>query len=78
MLKILMIIPQGNQYVEYLRENFNKSNDVYVAECNSSKEYPHKVLETEIFDLIITFDLVGFEQTTLMGGISYNLVNSNL
>lgn len=26
--------------------------------------------------MIITFDLTGFEQTTLMGGISYNLVNS--
>lgn len=32
--------------------------------------------EQSTFALIITFDLVGFEQTTLMDGILYNLVSS--
>lgn len=65
-----------NQDEEKFISDFQKNYDVHVIEYNSEKDYPHELLSRESFDLIITFDLVGFEQTTLMGGISYNLVNS--
>ncbi len=76
MLRILIITSQNNRYAELLRCNLSKNNDVQMIECNSPREYPHKLLSAETFDLIITFDLAGFEQATLMGGISYNLLNS--
>lgn len=75
-MKILIITPKANRYAEKLRDSLCKDYDVRTAECDLEKGYPHQILSAETFDLIITFDLVGFEQTTLMGGISYNLVNS--
>lgn len=76
MLKILMITSKGTQVAEKLRDALGQNYVVQFTTCNSERDYPHELLSKESFDLIITFDLAGFEQTTLMGGISYNLVNS--
>lgn len=76
MLKILMITPQVDKEAARLCEKLSKYYAVQMLECHSAREYPHELLSKESFDLVITFDLAGFEQTTLMGGISYNLVNS--
>lgn len=50
--------------------------DIQSLEIAHRRDFPHELLGTEHFALIITFDLVGFEQTTLMDGILYNLVSS--
>ncbi len=76
MLKILIITPQILYDVEKLCDDLEQNYEVQLVTYNSAKDYPHELLSKDSFDLIITFDLVGFEQTTLMGGISYNLVNS--
>ena len=76
MLKILMITSKVTQAAEKLRDALGQNNEVRFVTCDSERDYPHELLSKESFDLIITFDLAGFEQTTLMGGISYNLVNS--
>ena len=76
MLKILMITSKGTQVAEKLRDALGQNYVVQFVTCDSERDYPHELLSQESFDLIITFDLAGFEQTTLMGGISYNLVNS--
>ena len=76
MLKILIITPKILYDAEKLRDALGQNYEVQLVTCNSEKDYPHELLSKDPFDLIITFDLVGFEQTTLMGGVSYNLVNS--
>ncbi len=77
MLKVLIIKPNTITYcTKKLCNLFGSDYSVQLVTCNSEKDYPHELLSKDPFDLIITFDLVGFEQTTLMGGISYNLVNS--
>lgn len=76
MLKILMITTRVEGDTTKLREELSKNNNVQVLEYYSEKDYLHTLLSKESFDLIIIFDLAGFEQTTLMGGISYNLLNS--
>lgn len=76
MLKILIITPKIIHVAEKLRDDLKQNYTVQIVACDSEKDYPHELLSKESFDLIITFDLAGFEQTTLMGGISYNLVNS--
>ena len=76
MLKILIITPKILYDAEKLCDDLKQNYSVQLVTCNSEKDYPHELLSKDPFDLIITFDLVGFEQTTLMGGISYNLVNS--
>ena len=76
MLKMLIITPQITHVAERLWDALGQKYGVQLVTCDSEKDYPHELLSRESFDLIITFDLVGFEQTTLMGGISYNLVNS--
>ena len=76
MLKILIISAKNILAAEKLRDNLKQNYTVQFVTCDSEKDYPHELLSKESFDLIITFDLAGFEQTTLMGGISYNLVNS--
>ncbi|MST58433.1 hypothetical protein [Waltera intestinalis] len=76
MLKILLITSKATQVAEKLRDALGQNYVVQFATCDSERDYPYELLSKETFDLIITFDLVGFEQTTLMGGISYNLVNS--
>jgi hypothetical protein len=76
MLKIFMITTRVEGDTTKLREELSKNKNVQVLEYYSEKDYLHTLLSKESFDLIITFDLAGFEQTTLMGGISYNLLNS--
>ena len=76
MLKILIITPKILYDAEKLCDDLKQNYSVQLVTCNSEKDYPHELLSKDSFDLIITFDLVGFEQMTLMGGISYNLVNS--
>lgn len=77
MLKVLIITPNTITYcTKKLCNLFGSDYSVQLVTYNSEKDYPHELLSKESFDLIITFDLAGFEQTTLMGGISYNLVNS--
>lgn len=76
MLKILIIASKVIRVAEKLRNDLKQDYTVQFVACDSGKDYPHELLSKESFDLIITFDLAGFEQTTLMGGISYNLVNS--
>lgn len=76
MLKILMITSKTMSIAEKLKDNLKQNYTVQFVTCDSEKDYPHELLSKETFDLIITFDLAGFEQTTLMGGISYNLVSS--
>lgn len=77
MLKVLIIKPNTITYFTKKFCNlFGSDYSVQLVTYNSEKDYPHELLSKDSFDLIITFDLVGFEQTTLMGGISYNLVNS--
>ena len=76
MLKILIITSKAIHVAEKLRDDLKQDYTVQFVICDSEKNYPHELLSKESFDLIITFELVGFEQTTLMGGISYNLVNS--
>lgn len=76
MLKILIIASKVIRVAEKLRDDLKQDYTVQFVACDSGKDYPHELLSKESFDLIITFDLAGFEQTTLMGGISYNLVNS--
>ena len=76
MLKILIITLNHTQVAEKLRDALGQNYVVQFVTCDSERDYPHELLSKETFDLIITFDLAGFEQTTLMGGISYNLVNS--
>ena len=76
MLKILIISKQFDFYVKCLFEGIHRYYNVQSVICHSEKDYPHALLSRESFDLIITFDLAGFEQTTLMGGISSNLLNS--
>ena len=76
MLKIFMITTRVEGDTTKLREELSKNKNVQVLEYYSQKDYLHTLLSKESFDLIITFDLAGFEQTTLMGGISYNLLNS--
>lgn len=76
MLKILIISAKNILAAEKLRDNLKQNYTVQFVTCDSEKDYPHELLSKESFDLIITFDLAGFEQTTLMDGISYNLVNS--
>ena len=76
MLKILIITSKAIHAAEKLRDDLKRDYTVQLVTCDFEKDYPHELLSKESFDLIITFDLAGFEQTTLMGGISYNLVNS--
>ena len=77
MLKVLIITPNTITYcTKKLCNLFGSDYSVQLVTYNSEKDYPHELLSKDLFDLIITFDLAGFEQTTLMGGISYNLVNS--
>ena len=77
MLKVLIIKPNTITYcTKKLCNLFGSDYSVQLVTYYSAKDYPHELLSKDPFDLIITFDLVGFEQTTLMGGISYNLVNS--
>lgn len=76
MLKILIITSKTMHTAKKLCDDLEQNYTVQLVTCDSEKDYPHELLSRESFDLIITFDLVGFEQTTLMGGISYNLVNS--
>lgn len=77
MLKVLIITPNTITYcTKKLCNLFGSDYSVQLVTYYSAKDYPHELLSKDPFDLIITFDLVGFEQTTLMGGISYNLVNS--
>lgn len=76
MLKILMITSKTMFIAEKLRDALGQNYVVQFVTCDSERDYPHELLSKESFDLIITFDLAGFEQTTLMGGISYNLINS--
>lgn len=76
MLKVLMITSKTMPAAEKLRDDLKQDYTVQTVAYDSEKDYPHELLSKESFDLIITFDLAGFEQTTLMGGISYNLVNS--
>lgn len=75
-LKILIIASNVIAIEKKLYEDLVQKYIVRFVACDSEKDYPHELLSKESFDLIITFDLAGFEQTTLMGGISYNLVNS--
>ncbi len=51
-----------------------KSEEVSILEGNISDL--RKQLREVPADIIITFDLEGFEQSTLTDGISYNLLNS--
>ena len=77
MLKLLIITPNTITYcTKKLCNLFGSDYSVQLVTYNSEKDYPYELLSKDPFDLIITFGLVGFEQTTLMGGISYNLVNS--
>lgn len=73
---ILVITNKDNQIAEKLCDDLRQNYTVQFVTYDSEKDYPHELLSKESFDLIITFELAGFEQTTLMGGISYNLVNS--
>lgn len=71
-----MITSKTMFIAEKLRDALGQNYVVQFVTCDSERDYPHELLSKESFDLIITFDLAGFEQTTLMGGISYNLINS--
>lgn len=74
--KILILTSPNNQYAKDLQKSLSTRYDIQRLEIAHQRDFPHELLGTEHFDLIITFDLVGFEQTTLMDGILYNLVSS--
>lgn len=74
--KILILTSPNNKYAKDLQQSLSGSYDIKSVEIVQRRNFPHELLRTECFDLIITFDLVGFEQTTLMDGILYNLVSS--
>ena len=76
MQKILILTSPNNQYAKDLQKSLSPRYDIQSLEIAHRREFPHELLGTEHFALIITFDLVGFEQTTLMDGILYNLVSS--
>lgn len=76
MQKILILTSPNNQYAKDLQKSLSPRYDIQRLEIAHQRDFPHELLGTEHFDLIITFDLVGFEQTTLMDGILYNLVSS--
>ena len=74
--KILILTSPNNKYAKDLQKILSACYDTQSLEIAQKRDFPHELLVTEHFDLIITFDLVGFEQTTLMDGILYNLVSS--
>lgn len=76
MQKILILTSPNNQYAKDLQKSLSPRYDIQSLEIAHRRDFPHELLGTEHFALIITFDLVGFEQTTLMDGILYNLVSS--
>ena len=71
MQKILILTSPNNQYAKDLQKSLSPRYDIQSLEIAHRRDFPHELLGTEHFALIITFDLVGFEQTTLMDGILY-------
>ena len=79
-VKILIIhAPQGN-LKEILSQTEKKLESVYetvnfeVWNRTGMQFTRADIAKTEA-DMLLTFDLAGFEQSTLMGGLAYNLVN---
>ena len=78
-MKILFEISGLNEIgkiVHKVRENIERNNDIICCEIwdDSRKKLSSEDIREINPDLFVNFDLAGFEQNTLMGNVSFNLL----
>lgn len=80
-MKIVLIkgssTTRETELIEQLKAVLLKMKDIVSVEVWSDlvEKNIRDYIKKERIDLLITFDLVGFEQTTLTGGIAYNVLD---
>lgn len=77
MEQIVYVYGKKNKYTQYLEDILKSKYQIDTIEYETCNNF-HELLLKGDYKYIIVHNLIGFEQTTLTGGIFYNILNSKI